>query len=165
MPEIRMTPEQIQRDEELHTAVSALAPDAFDEPPMRDNIDEMPHVDTVIAVPQDTLGAASSSSAQDTTAPSLLPAGFVLYGRPWSMSCTFSPGNPADVLALNQINGSNFQALRRSHNRNMRESVPFLLCSTCAMKCSSASSQLPSPTLSVIVSLSVFDYISQVIMI
>ena len=98
MPEIRMTPEQIQLDEELHTAVSALAPDAFDEPPMRDNIDEMPHVDTVIAVPQDTLGAASSSSAQDTTAPSLLPADFVLYGRPWSISCTFSPGNPADVL-------------------------------------------------------------------
>ena len=93
-----MTPEQIQRDEELHTAVSALAPDAFDEPPMRDNIDEMPPAGTVIAVPQDTLGAASSSSAQDTIAPSLLPAGFVLYGRPWSMSCTFSPGNSADVL-------------------------------------------------------------------
>ena len=98
MPELRMTPEQIQRNEELRTAVSAPAPDAFDEPPMRDNIDEMPPVGTVIAVPQDTLGAASSSSAQDTTAPSLLPAGFVLYGRPWSMSCTFSPGNPADVL-------------------------------------------------------------------
>ena len=91
MPEIKMTPE-------LRTAVSALAPDAFDEPPMRENIDEMPPVGTVIAVPQDTPGAASSSSAQDTTAPSLLPAGFVSCGRPGSMSCTFSPGSPADVL-------------------------------------------------------------------
>ena len=91
MPEIKMTPE-------LRTAVSAPAPGAFDEPLMRENIDEMPPVGTVIAVPQDTPGAASSSSAQDTTAPSLLPAGFVLYGRPGSMSCTFSPGSPADVL-------------------------------------------------------------------
>ena len=157
-----MTPEQIHRDEELHTAVSALAPDAFDEPPVRDNIDEMPPAGTVIAVPQDTLGAASSSSAQDTTAPSLLPAGFVLYGRPWSMSCIL-PRKPRGCAGLNQINGSNFQALRRSHNKNTRESVPFLLCSTWTMKCSSASSQLPSPTLSVIVSLSVFVYIDMII--
>ena len=73
------------------------------------------------------------------------------------------PRKPRGCAGLNQINGSNFQALRRSHNRNMRESVPFLLCSTCAVKNSSASSQLPSPTLSVIVSLSVFDYIDMII--
>ena len=66
MPGIRMTPEQIQRDEELHRAVSALAPDAVEEPPMRDNIDEMPPAGTVIAVPQDTLGAASSLTCKSS---------------------------------------------------------------------------------------------------